>query len=442
MDNVRAVRLWSVILALLAVVGGAGGSGIKGNVAPAWAAPAQQAAPGPFVQQAFDLLMDRYVTPPSSQTLLTGGWESGVRFVQQRANAAPEGNAPALTGDRGADWRAFMSAYPALMTALGGAAEQVDLDRAIISGMARSLDSVGTFLRPPDSGPLGPSSNFVGIGVVTTSGLIIGEVFTGSPAEIAGVRIGDRIISVNGVPVEGQTSQEVSGQIRGPAGEPVTLTFSRDGAPLTFTITRALVTVEWVSTQLLEANIGHIRFRQFPEDGAAALDTALAVVGGAPALVIDLRGNIGGFWNTLRMVASRFVPEGPVFETVNRQGQVAVQSTTGGFWGRNVPLAVIVNQGTTSEGETLAAVLRDRGSAVVVGTRTAGQAGGSSVLPLQDGSSLLIRTSQVRSSTGVMLTGAGVEPDIVVELDPAMLTQGKDSQMEAALTHLRGKVGQ
>lgn len=442
MSRTRNVNRWGITLALLVVMGGAGANGSNLAAAPAWAAPHQQAAPGPFVQQAFDLLMDRFVTPPSSQTLLTGGWGGGVRFVKEHAAAAPEGAAPALTGDRGADWQAFLAAYPALVTALGSAAEQVDLDRAIISGMASSLAAPGAFLRPPDSGPLGPQSAYVGIGIRITPTLFISEVFGGGPAEAAGLQPGDQIIGIGGSSVESQTSQEVSVKLRGPAGEPVTLTVRRDGAPLEFTITRAQVSVEWVSARLVDGNVGVLRITQFPDGGADLFDAAVAAVADTQGLVIDVRGSTGGFWSTMRLVASRFVPEGSVFETVNRQGQVSVQKTTGGFWGRDVPIVVLVDQGSQSEGETLALALRERAGAVVVGTRTPGLAGGSSLLPLQDGSSLLVRTTQVRSSAGTMVTGVGVEPDITVELDPAMLAQGKDSQLEAALAHLRAKLGQ
>lgn len=112
--------------------------------ATASTAPTAQAAPGPFVKQAFDLLMDRFVTPPSSATILGGGWDGGVAFVRDKVGADLVDPRPSLTGDRESDWRAFLDAYPRLVTAAAGA-DQVELDRAIVRSTAASLKAYNTY---------------------------------------------------------------------------------------------------------------------------------------------------------------------------------------------------------------------------------------------------------------------------------------------------------
>ena len=172
-----------------------------------------QAAPGPFVKQAFDLLMDRYVVPPTSTTLLTGGWTGGLDFLKTATGSEQSIGAPAFSGDRNADWTAFLGAYPQLTAAGGSSLDQHGLDYAIVSGMAKSLNSTHTFLQPSQ-----PQANqsFVGIGVQISTDLVITEVYPGTPAEAAGVRPGDRLIAVDGTSVEGMKSDDVTPRVRGP----------------------------------------------------------------------------------------------------------------------------------------------------------------------------------------------------------------------------------
>ena len=120
------VRFVLVLLVLILVVG---------TPLPARA----QAAPGPFVKQAFDLLMDRFVLPPKSDDLLKAGWDGGIAHIKGASGAEPGAPAPSFTGDRGADWNAFLAVYPALVSALGASPDQHALDRAVVAAMAKSL---------------------------------------------------------------------------------------------------------------------------------------------------------------------------------------------------------------------------------------------------------------------------------------------------------------
>ena len=431
----------TILTLLLVVASGAGvWEGERATVARA--APLAQAAPGPLVKQAFDLLMDRFVTPPSSQTLLAGGWEGGARFVQERASATSPG-APTFSGDRAKDWEGFQGAYPGLVTVLAGAGEQVELDRAIVGGMAASLVSSHTKLRPPEV-VITPQAQerYAGVGIRVTPSLTVAEVFPGSPAEAAGVRLADQVVAVDGAPVAGLTPQQLGERVRGPVGSTASITVQRAGAFVEFTIARAEVNVDWASSRVLDDQIGYLRIRVFASPNELALlDQAVARLSGAHvrALVIDVRGVPGG--QSPAQVASRFIQDADLMILTNRENKQRLVRTSGGFWGQSVPIVVLVDSQSESAAELLAAFLREHRVADIIGTPTVGAVENGVNFSLSDGSQLLIATESIKTAGGTVLEKNPLQPDIVAELDPALLVQGKDSQLEAALAHLRGKLG-
>jgi carboxyl-terminal processing protease len=404
-----------------------------------------QVAPGPFVKQAFDLLMDRFVTPPSSATLLAGGWSGGLDFLTTATGADVSEAAPSYSGDRGRDWNAFLAAYPKLVAAGGASLDQHGLDYAVVRGMTKSLDSTHTFIQaaPPVTG-----QSYGGVGLQVSTDLIVTDVFPGTPAEAAGVRLGDRLVAVDGASVEGVASDEVSSRVRGPVGDAVQLTVRRGAQPdpVVLTATRAEITVPWVSARVLDGGMGYLRLRNFPPpDGMGQFDAAIATLDGADikSLVIDVRGNSGGPISTSERVVSRFIPDGPLYQRSNRQGQTSLVNADGSAWHRSIPIVVLVNKGSAgSGGELLASALREHGLGYIVGSHTAGFFSAGPVIPLQDGSILVIATESWRTGQGQEIEHVGLEPDQVVELDPSMLADGHDSQLDAALDYLRGKLGQ
>ncbi|HZO29884.1 MAG TPA: S41 family peptidase [Chloroflexota bacterium] len=407
-------------------------------------APARaQAAPGPFVKQAFDLLMDRFVLPPKSGDLLKAGWDGGIAHIKGASGAEPGAPAPSFTGDRGADWNAFLAAYPALVATLGASPDQHALDRAIVAAMAKSLNSSHTYLtvNPP------PGLVYGGVGVQMSRELIVTDVFPGSPAEAAGVRPGDRLIAVDGVSVEGMTSQETSSLVRGPVGSAVQLTVRRAGQaePTVINATRAEIVVPWVTSRVLDGGIGYLKLGGYPQlDAIGPFDEAVTLLDGADvkALVVDVRGNGGGPVDAANKIISRFVREGALYQRTNRQGQTTPVNVDGSAWGRNIPIAVLVNAGSGGNGgELLPSALREHGLGYVVGSHTAGSLAAGVRVPLQDGSTLTITVETWRTGKGQEIEGVGLEPDLTVELDPGALAEGRDTQLEAALTYLKEKIG-
>ena len=157
-------------------------------------------------------------------------------------------------------------------------------------------------------------------------------------------------------------------------------------------------------------------------------------------MVIDIRGNGGGFYATSEKVASRFIREGPIRECAPRQGAMKMTVADGSAWGRTVPISILVNERTGSGAEEVASSLRENGVANLVGRHTAGTFAGARPFPLQDGSSLIVALEVCHSGKGQEIEHVGLDPDLPVDLDVVALADGRDTQLEAALGYLRTKI--
>lgn len=407
--------------------------------------------PGPIVRQAFDLLMDRFVIPPNSGTVLNGGLDGAHHFLASKSIQDPLAERPAFTGDRREDWRLFLPAYDKVSGALGNAAPREDLDRAMVDGMARSFKEQHTYYLPPElysrqMAELQNQNQFAGIGVLMGPELTILDVFEDSPAEQAGVMVGDQILAVNGEAVEGLEPAQTSSRIRGEAGTSLTLTLRRGSSttPVVKQLTRAMVSVQWLRSKILEGGVGYLQIRQFAiPDALPIFDKAMEKFAEAniKSLIIDVRTNPGGSVATGEEILSRLLPESrPLFREVDRRRGERTAYTWGDYWERDVPIAVLVNGDSGSMSEILAAALQENGAAKVIGTKTAGAVAAAIPWPLSDGSGLLVTVSTITTPSGRVLNEVGLEPDEVVELDPDQFRVGKDTQLEAALKYVRDEV--
>lgn len=405
--------------------------------------------PGRIVRQAFDLLMDRFVIPPKSGNVLNGGLDGAHFFLESKMVPDPLSERPPFTGDRQEDWRLFVPAYQQVAEALGDKAPREVLDRVIVDGMARSFKEAHTYYMPPEifsqqMAELQNRNRYVGIGIQMNPDLIVTDVFEGSPAEAAGVQVGDQVIAVNGESVEGLTTTETSSRVRGDPDTQVTLTFKRTGSePLVKTMTRATIAIEWLRARVLDGGIGYLRIRAFaiPEQ-LPLFNQAMDKFSQANirALVIDVRDNVGGALATGEEIASRLMPQdSPIYKQIDRRGERTV-STWGAPRDREIPVAILTNGNSGSMSEILAAALQENGIARVIGTKTAGAVAAGLPYPLADGSGLLVTVQMINTPHGRVINEVGLEPDQVVELDPAAFRAGKDTQLEAALSYVREKV--
>jgi carboxyl-terminal processing protease len=326
-----------------------------------------------------------------------------------------------------------------------------DKDRVYgaIQGMLSTLDDPHTlFLPPVDAahdaaimqGQLG------GVGAIVSQNdageSFVVEVRRGWPAEQAGVQAGDVILRVNGEDLGGKTLDQAVALIRGPLGDTVTLTLRRVGTPQPFDLSMERGQINVYGT-LLDNGIAYISMDLFnstaPEDVAAALDQLLPQE--PRALILDLRGNSGGFLNESLEIADLFLEEGPIATEKLTSGETRQFSADSGDAAEDIPLLVLVDGRSASASEIVAGAIQDRERGILIGQRTFGKGSVQVLHMLSDGSQLRVTQGAwyTPDQTPIEQRGdepGGLLPDILVEL-PAEPVPGADLELDAALRYIR-----
>jgi carboxyl-terminal processing protease len=363
---------------------------------------------------------------------------------------------PAPSGDPDKDWQAFGDAYDALVTKMPDWAEQEHPDWMVMRAMTASLNDGHTLFFTPDEARRVQETSFVGIGVVLSRPQadqppLIAEIFPNSPAAGSGLKRGDRIIAVDGNEIAGKSVGNIASQIRGPRDTDVKVTVRRLSSPqpLDFSMRRAQVQVEQVIVgQAPNAPIGYVRIRGFTDDSVVQIVLGVLDQGprrGLRAWVVDLRGNAGGSLRAVLGVAAGFVdPNHTVIGyQVDRQRRHNPLETQSANLTNGMTVVVLVDHDTASGAEILAAALQEAKLAQLVGTRTAGNVGVATQIPMPDDSQLQITEQRFESPGGVQLDGVGVTPDITVEITDEDLENDRDPQLARAVAvAIQGILGQ
>jgi carboxyl-terminal processing protease len=305
--------------------------------------------------------------------------------------------------------------------------DSTGMARAAIRAMTDAVGDPGhtTYLDPQERAQLAESlsGRYAGIGVavdVRDGVPVIITVFPDTPAARAGLRVGDRITAVDGAPTQGVSLDLVSSRIRGPAGTSVTLTIQRGtGKPFEVRIQRAEITIQPVSwARIPGTTLVDIAVSEFSAGTAQAFRTALqaALATHPTGLVLDLRGNPGGYVDQAVAVASQFLSSGIVYISRDAAGTETPTKVVPGGLAPQIPLVVLVDQGTASAAEIVAGALQDHHRATIVGQRTFGTGTVLSEFDLSDGSALRIGTVEWLTPTGRVIWHAGIEPDVAVAL--------------------------
>jgi carboxyl-terminal processing protease len=326
------------------------------------------------------------------------------------------------------------------------------LSQGTVRGLVASLnDPFSAYYDPTQFKHLQDSYNgrYTGIGIYLTFGsgypVITGTV-PASPAAAAGLQAGDQILKVGDKDMKGITADQSATLIQGPNGSQVTLTIGRNGTSFTTTITRAEITVPTVRSAVIGDHILYVRIYQFGSDTSKDFADALTKgLPGARGLVLDLRGDPGGFISAADDVISDFVASGETFELRDRNGKVDRHTVNGTHPAATVPLVVLVDANSASASEIVAGSLQVHHRAKLVGTVTYGKGSVQQDFELSDGSDIHITIQRWYLPNGQTIDKKGLTPDVTVTLsssnDAFDVTQpalgyAKDSQLNAALNVL------
>ncbi len=319
----------------------------------------------------------------------------------------------------------------------------IDVGEAV-EGAVLAMTDVGldpfTFYVPPDQvGAFRDNGVVGGIGVLLdatdavgsrcsriaeTCPLVIVFVLEDNPGAEAGLQAGDRIVAVDGDPVENMGFAVTATTIAGDETGLVQLTIERAGETLVFDIRRSELTVPTVQVRLVQPDVGYLRIPDFDTDIPALVAEGLEILlaSGPNTIVIDIRDNPGGLIDAAIEVASEFIDGGVVLETVGPDASQLFEAAEGGV-ATTERLVVVVNQGTASAAEILAGALRDRRGAIVVGTTTFGKDAVQIPFDLRNGGELFVTVARWSTPSGLTAGEGGLTPDRDLELSPELTVE-------------------
>jgi len=268
----------------------------------------------------------------------------------------------------------------------------------------------------------------------------------GSPAEAAGLLPEDIILSVDGEDISGKPLNEVVDRIRGPKGSDVTLSVvhANQTVPVDIVITRDDIKVPSTESKVLESEsgdkVGYIIINRFGEDTThevqAEIDSLMSQ--DLQSMILDVRFNGGGYLDRAVELCSIFMSQGKVVSVVRREGDPTVHYVTGRPSLPDLPLVVLINEGSASASEILAGALQDSERATIIGKKSFGKGTVQEVFDLPGGTSLRVTTAKWLTPSGKDLSQDGVHPDIEVERTVEDAQANKDPQLEKAVEVLTG----
>jgi carboxyl-terminal processing protease len=369
----------------------------------------------------------------------------GTQSNEPAPTQAPASSA-AVSSSEDADFQIFWEAYQKLKQEYYGDDLPVTTTLAYdaIQGVIFGLKDQFTSFLPPAAAKLAEedqTGSFSGIGAYVQlnkqRALQITRVFPDSPAEKAGLKSGDLIISVGGETIVGQDLSVQVAKVRGPAGSKVTLTVVRgEEKPFDVEVIRATIEIKLVESKMLDNQIAYVSLSKF--DSVTTADELNAAIKGQLAqnprgLILDLRDNPGGLLSQAIAVADIFLKKGVVVIERSKNGDANTAEATDAGIAQDIPLVVLVNSGSASAAEIVAGAIQDRGRGKLIGVTTFGKGSVQQVNPLSDGSQLRVTIAHWFTPNNREIHGKGLEPDITVEAgsDPS-----KDPQLDRAVEFL------
>lgn len=316
----------------------------------------------------------------------------------------------------------------------------------LIEGLAASTDDPYTVFLPPVQAEIFSediSGNFEGVGMeiaIRDNVLTVVSPLKDSPSFKAGVKAGDKIIKIDNADTRGITIETAVQHIRGPKGTIVTLTVVREGAaePMEIKVTRDVINIPTIETELRTDGVFVIELYNFSAVSSGLFRDSLRefVESGSNKLVLDLRGNPGGYLEASVEMASWFLPQGAVVVTedyADKKNNIVHRSRGYDVFSDNLEMVMLVDRGSASASEILAGALQHYGIAKLVGTNTFGKGSVQELVPITPETSLKITVARWLTPGGAQIPQDGIAPDVEVKPTEEDIKEGRDVQLLKAV---------
>ena len=320
-----------------------------------------------------------------------------------------------------------------------------------INGLLQSLDPYSSYMSPEifQEMQTETSGEFGGLGIEVSMEAGVVKVITpidDTPASKAGIKAGDYIVKIDNVQVQGKSLSEAVDLMRGLVGTDIELTVRRRGVKkaLTFNITREIIEVQSVKSDLLESNIGYIRLTSFNDNSSNQIKKQIKKLKeneNLKAFILDLRNNPGGLLSQAIKISDFFLDNGEIVSTKSRK-----KSDNRKWFARKgditegKTLVVLINYGSASASEIVAGALKDHKRAIIIGENSYGKGSVQSIIPLKNKGAIRLTVSKYYLPSGKSISEVGVKPDIEVneEGDEFRIKTDTDNQLNYAIKLLNG----
>lgn len=350
-------------------------------------------------------------------------------------------------------WKVLDQKYVNGTTTAASSTDQVkERVYGAISGMVDSLGDPYTVFLPPDDNEAFKEDirgDFGGVGMelgIRDGELTVVSAIENTPAKKAGIVSGDKITRIEGIDVKKYSIDQAVKRIRGDIGTQVKLTVYRPSTEKTydFTLTRARIQVPTLDTQLLGSGVFVIKLHNFNANAPELFRDGLKkfINSKSDKLILDLRGNPGGYLDAAVSISSWFLPEGKVVvrESFGGKAEDKIHRSRGyNVFNDKLKMVVLVDKGSASASEIVAGALAEHGRAILIGETTFGKGSVQELVNLSGGSALKVTIAKWLTPNGHSLAEGGLEPKIKVELSDKDRADGRDPQLDAAVKYLLGR---